>query len=148
MKTNEINQLLSRGVTRNFYRGAFPEDIDFHFKPPYCVVTNCDSHNEPGSHWNAWFVTKSQVFFFDSYGRGPRDLSLPRAYSLFVKNKKVKYNHKIVEGIFAKSCGEFCIFVLKRLCKGDKWTSIINSFVEIPSINEQKVKKFVQKLKK
>ena len=147
MKTEEIDYILSRGVTRKFYRGTFPEDEDFHFNAPYCVVTNCDSHNGPGTHWNGWFVTKSIIFFFDTYGRSPRDSSLPRSYSLFVKNRKIVYNRKIVEGIFSNTCGQFCIYVLYQLCKGYQWRNIIDSFVGDTSVNEQKVRQFVQKLK-
>ena len=148
MKTGEINDILFRGVTGKFYRGTFPADENFEFKVPYCIVTNCDSHNGPGSHWNAWFVTKSVIYFFDSYGRSPKDLSLPNSYSLFVKNKKILYNHKIVEGIFSKTCGQFCIYVLYYLCSNVAWRDIIDSFVTNTEINEKNVCKLVRKLKK
>ena len=155
MKTGEINQFLTRGLTRKFYRGAFPADICFNFKAPYCVVMNCDSHNGPGSHWIAWFVTKSTIYFFDSMGRSPRDPSLPKEFGLFIKNKKktVVYNHKVVEGIFSRTCGEFCIFVLWHLCKGNKWKDILNRFdnnetVESTLANDELVQNFVKKLKK
>jgi len=151
MNTQEINRILSTNrITKNFYRGAYPADANFNFKPPYCVVMNCDSHNGPGSHWTGWFVTKTTIFFFDSMGRSPRDQTLPRDFGLFLKNKskKVVYNHKIVEGIFSTTCGHFSIYVLFRLCKGDNWTNIMNSFNADTKVNDRKVRQFVCRLRK
>ena len=155
MITNEINWILSHGITKRFFGGAFPADIYFNFKTPYCVVMNCDSHNGPGSHWIAWFVTASTIFFFDSMGRSPRDHSLPKEFGLFIKNKKQKvlYNHKVVEGIFSRSCGHFCIYVLWHLCRGNKWKNILNRFdnnetLESTLSNDKLVRNFVKKIKK
>ena len=146
MNTLEIDHALSRGITRQYYRGAFPEDVDFHFKPPYCVVTNCDSHNGPGSHWNGWFITQSKIFFIDTYGRSPKDSTLPTAYRLFVKNKQFVFNPRIIEGLFSNTCGQFCVYFLHRLCKGDEWTDIIDSFNDNLAVNDRIVRRFVQRL--
>ena len=86
MNTEKINLILSRGSTAKFFRGTFPSDMDFeHFKPPYCCITNTDSHNGKGAHWNAWFVTKDRIYFFDSFGRKPTDDTFPPYYKNFVK---------------------------------------------------------------
>lgn len=148
MNTEEIDHILSRGITRKFYRGTFPEDVDFHFTPPYCVVTNCDSHNGKGSHWNAWFVDESKIYFFDSYGRSPKDDTFPLTYKMFVKNRKFVYNPRIVEGMFSTMCGQFCIYVLHFLCQGYEWKTIVDSFDNSVVTNDKKMKYFVTKLRK
>ena len=146
MNTLELDNALSRGITKKYYRGAFPEDEDFHFKPPYCVVTNCDSHNGPGSHWNCWFVSPSKIFFLDTFGRSPIDSTLPKAYRSFVKDRRFVFNRRIIEGLFSNTCGQFCVYVLHRMCKGDKWTDIINSFDNKLAVNDRRVRRFVQRL--
>lgn len=147
MKDSIIDRILSKGVTGKYYRGTFPEDINFTFNPPYCVVTNCDSHNGKGTHWNAWFIDSTTIFFFDSYGRDVGDDTLPEAYKRFVKNKNYVYNPRFVEGVFSKTCGEFCIFVLHFLCKGVSWSDIIDSFSKDTDINDENMRIFVKKFK-
>lgn len=148
MKSEVINSILTRGVTKKYYRGTYPEDIQFNFATPYCVVTNCDTHNGPGTHWNAWYFEKSMTYFFDSYGRSADDETLPKDYQRLIKTKNYLFNHRIVEGIFSKTCGEFCIYVLHFFCQGYTWDEIIESFSEDTNINDEYVKEFVKKLKK
>ena len=76
MRSEKLDDVLDNGVTRELYRGTFSSDMDFHFQTPYCCITNVDSHNGKGSHWNAWFVT-DRIFFFDSFGRRPTDATFP-----------------------------------------------------------------------
>ena len=147
MNTQEINLILSRGVTAKLFRGTFPSDMDFEdFKTPYCCITNTDSHNGKGSHWNAWFVTKDLIYFFDSFGRRPTDGTFPPCYRNFVKNRKYSYNPRIVQGLFSDTCGHFCIYVLYFKCCNYDWKNIMSSFSDDSDVNDLKVKKFVDRL--
>ena len=147
MNTEGINAVLSRGATAKLYRGAFPSDMDYeHFKPPYCCISNTDSHNGKGSHWNTWFVTKDLIYFFDSFGRKPTDTMFPNCYRNFVKNRKYRYNPKIIQGLFSDTCGQFCIYVLHFQCLGYDWKDIMSSFSDNLHANDLKVKKFVDRL--
>jgi len=148
MRSEEIDWILSRGITQQYYRGTFPEDINFTFSAPYCVVTNCDSHNGAGTHWNAWFIDKTMIYFFDSYGRDIMNETLPDGYRKFIRKRHFVFNPRMVEGVFDKSCAEFCIYVLYYLCQGVAWGEIINSFDDDSSLNDVMVREFVTKLKK
>ena len=146
MRTEKLDAILASGVTRELYRGTFPSDIDFHFQAPYCCITNVDSHNGKGSHWNAWFVTKDIIFFFDSFGRRPTDATFPPCYRRFVENMNYSYNPRIVQGLFSDTCGDFCIYVLHYKCLNYDWNIIMNSFSDDTHVNDISVRKFVKKL--
>ena len=144
LSTEEINEILYKTPTTKLFRGTFPSDVDFeHFKTPYCCITNTDSHNGKGSHWNAWFVTKDLIYFFDSFGRRPTDDTFPLSYANFVKNRKYTYNPKIVQGLFSDTCGHFCIYVLYFKCLNYEWIDILNSFSNNLHVNDMNMKKFV-----
>ena len=142
MRTETINDILS---VCKLYRGALPSDADFHFQTPYCCVTNVDSHNGKGTHWNAWIVT-DQIYFFDSFGRRPTDDTFPDSYREFVKNRKYIYNPKIVQGLFSNTCGHFCIYVLYYKCLEYDWDDIMNSFSDDSRVNDMYVRRFVSLL--
>ena len=146
MRTEKLDSILATGVTRDLYRGTFPSDVDFHFQPPYCCITNVDSHNGKGSHWNAWFVTKDVIFFFDSFGRRPIDATFPNCYRQFVKNRKYAYNPRIVQGLFSDTCGHFCIYVLHYVSLNYNWKDIMNSFTNDLHVNDMNMRKFVDRL--
>jgi len=145
MRTERLDAILSADVTKDLYRGTFPSDEDFHFQPPYCCITNVDSHNGKGSHWNAWYVT-DQIFFFDSFGRRPTDATFPDSYRQFVENRKYSYNPNIVQGLFSDTCGHFCIYVLHYKCLNYDWDIIIRSFSGDLHVNDMNMRKFVSRL--
>ena len=58
---------------RRYYIGTFPSCGVTKLptrRDTYCFITNVQHHNDPGLHWNSWFVRRGLLYFFDSYGRG------------------------------------------------------------------------------
>lgn len=74
-------------------------------------IINLDPHTLPGSHWIAiFFNDNGRVYFFDSYGRKPRNKNILN----FMKRnaKMIFYNKVCVQDFYSVSCGLFCLYFL------------------------------------
>ena len=77
--------------------------------PAYMVI-NTQSHNLPGEHWLAVFITKDKRGeVFDSLGR-PLSTYLIRWLNQFTK--AWKYNRKTYQHSLSDKCGAFVIYYL------------------------------------
>lgn len=68
--TQELWQvLLHDPILPSVMRGVFPSDkLPVVNNYPSALITNTDSHDQPGTHWIAmYFVTPDESEFFDSY---------------------------------------------------------------------------------
>lgn len=75
--------------------------------------------SENNMHWTAWFLNGNDKYYFDSFGLTPtkeiiKYLKSPIVYSTFQ-----------IQQFNESNCGEWCIYVLNRLYKGDEYTDII-----------------------
>ncbi len=111
MNTQEVNtRLFQNPVTRRHFLGTYPSCmIPETSKKFYTFITNTQNHDESGEHWNGWVVDRSNVTFFDSFGRSPHSLG----YNDIVKNfRQVRYTTKCVQDFKSQTCGLFCIHFL------------------------------------
>ena len=105
----QIDYILKNNhITKKYFIGTFPAcqfpDVR---KRKYGFITNTDTHDKQGTHWNAWWVEGDTIIFFDSYGRKPN--SFNHYYIDFIsKFRNVKYCSEVLQNT-AFACGYFCI---------------------------------------
>ena len=76
---------------------------------PLNVITNLHSSNQPGIHWNCFYIYNSKKYFFDSYGLPPTKevenfLGKGTTYSTF----KIQENN-------TSYCGQLALYILYLL---------------------------------
>ncbi len=92
------------------YRGSYPVDQKFEFKPGYYVI-NTDLKSGPGVHWVAMVLTAKNAFIYDSFARNSNKLiaHLVRRLKL-AKYKIINSDRKDKEqGNLQMICGQLCI---------------------------------------
>ena len=92
------------------YRGSYPVDQKFEFKPGYYVI-NTDLKKGSGIHWVAMVLTKTNAFIYDSFGRDSNKLiaHLVRRLKL-AKYKIINSDRKDKEqGNLQLICGQLSI---------------------------------------
>jgi hypothetical protein len=131
LTTKELNDALySNDITSRVFRGVHPACIEPKtVKEYYSFITNTHTHEKSGEHWNSWIVDKDTVFFFDSFGRGPTNQTLPFFYSDFVS--KFKYVVSIrspVQGLYSNACGYFCAHYIYLVLAGFTTQHFLNDY--------------------
>lgn len=131
LTTKQLNEILkNNNVTKRYFLGTFPAcNYPISKNGIYSFITNTDEHNQPGEHWNSWFVRDGKIIFFDSFGRAPDDQAFPQHYrDLIKKFKDVEYSPTQIQGFKAKSCGLFCVHCIYVLSLGLNLNSFINDY--------------------
>lgn len=112
LTTRNLNKVLkNNSVTKRFFIGTYPACIlPSNSRKCYSFITNTHLHDEPGEHWNAWFVHDNRLSFFDSFGRDPRDISFPSFYrDIILRFSYVSFTEYKIQDINSITCGHFCI---------------------------------------
>ena len=85
---------------------------------PSAYIANTDPASMPGTHWVAfYFINKEKSEFFDSYGNPPDFYG--KNFEQFLKNNSSHwtFNHKTLQSLTSKVCGQFCLFYLLHRCR-------------------------------
>ena len=138
--------MFNNPVTNKTYLGTFPSDELPTSIVTGCFITNTDPHYMRGSHWNAFYLSDGIVDFYDSYGRSPYSKELPASYRQFLKNRRYRFNHQVVEDVFSVMCGEFCIFFIYNMNLGLDLKFISKCFSKNLYRNDQSIKRFIQNI--
>ena len=112
LTTRNLNKVLkNNSVTKRFFIGTYPACIlPSNSRKCYSFITNTHLHDEPGEHWNAWFVHDNILSFFDSFGRDPSDRSLPKFYQDIIQRfSYVSFTEYRIQDFSSVTCGYFCI---------------------------------------
>ena len=125
--TQELWQvLLHDPILPSVMRGVFPSDkLPVVNNYPSALITNTDSHDQPGTHWIAmYFVTPDESEFFDSY-RFP-----PETYDMdgYIVGENYCYNDKPLQGLNNDVCGDNCLFYLLRRARNVDLNTIQATF--------------------
>lgn len=126
-------------------------DNYYRFQPLYCgtfsrtnlpktiekkgYIVNLDSAENSGTHWlSISNIDPNVCYYFDSYGI----VEIPIEIKKFMKtsNKPIICNHIDLQAINTESCGEFCIFALNCMMKGQSIDDVVSYFTSNPVINE------------
>lgn len=107
-------------------------------KLPAAFVFNTQAIDKPGEHWVCIYITRERIgFFFDSFGRHPRQLNKACWAKLLNSNtRRWICNKQAVQPLDSPNCGYYVCKTLYELGKGHKFSTIVNS------LNEQSVKQF------
>ena len=131
MNTIAIREYIAPHQRRNIFKGVFPCDgLPHSFRLPAAFVINLSTHDEPGTHWVALYISEcGNAIYFDSFGMKPPNVHINSF--LKVHTKSVSYNNKQLQHISSNKCGRFCcVFVVSALRKCS-----IDSFISRFGIN-------------
>ena len=131
LTTKQLNKILKdNNVTNRYFLGTLPAcNYPKSKNDVYSFITNTDEHNQPGEHWNAWFVGDGKVIFFDSFGRTPYDQALSKHYRDFIKKfNEVEYSRTQIQGFNTSTCGLFCVHCIYVLSLGLDLNDFISDY--------------------
>ena len=129
LTTSRIDSMLrNNAATKKYYVGTFPSCLSVKTnKRDYCFITNTDNHEEPGEHWNCWFVRGRNIIFFDSFGRELSDF--PEHYLDIIKEyDNIEYTRTRVQGWLATTCGYYCLHFAYLMSLGLNFQSFLNDY--------------------
>ena len=131
MDTMDILQILSADIDASkVLRGVYPRDTFVHdiVKRPMGVrVFNTLDSKGPGERWIAVCSDRSQLIFFDTFGRHP--CFYPDFYRAILKHysdQQLKWNDTTIQHLLASTCGDYCTLFCLLWSKG--WT--LNRFTQ------------------
>ena len=152
LSTQDINSVMQQYEKHdpNFeFLGALPSDFyklhRLNYKTlasirQFAAVLNLDTHNQPGSHWVAFFVdNKSKTLeYFDSAGKQPNTYirkfldklskNYFKKYRLLINNKKhQKHNSE---------CGVYATYYIIQRLKGHTFDQITKHLVDDETMNQ------------
>ena len=131
LTTRDLDAILySNAITAKTFAGTYPSCVQPSPKRGrYSFITNTQSHDKTGQHWNAWFINYDNVIYFDSFGRCPRNHTLPKYYRNFIRRfKKVDWVKTRVQGQDSKACGYFCVHFIYLLSVGFNTRDFLNEY--------------------
>jgi hypothetical protein len=123
--------------------GVFPSNLVPPLTPRttlQTLIVNLDPSYKPGSHWIAITIQykgKPIVEYFDSYGLPPQVNIGPK------KNLRLVYNTKRLQKLHTKTCGHFCVYLLKRRLLGLSFDAIIKKLDSL-SDPDKYVEKYIK----
>jgi hypothetical protein len=139
MRTTQLRRaLLRHRDTQAIFIGVFPANklpqIPKH--KTIAFIANTDPAHKPGQHWVAFFFNNEHVFFFDSYGRSPRE------YGFHKPMNYRKYKHFFARRIQGrgKECGFYCLYFILAMVQGKSF----NLFGDDLNANDRCVRNIVQ----
>ena len=133
-----------------FYRGITTRDLKL--RPPSLIKNTPQIYIQNtgylarGIHWVLLIYKSSDVIFFDSFGRNPKDLHLEA--SAAQPYKTITYNPFQLQSDDSEVCGHYVIFVLYFLSQKKTLYQINKLFTADTRKNDKLVLNFVSKLAK
>lgn len=124
-----------------FYIGCFPSchNIKIPKRRRTSFITNTDHHSKSGQHWNAWVVLDKTVYFMDTFGRSPLDVSFPHDYRHIVGMfNNFKYFPYRIQPFDSYTCGFFCIHFILIFSVGLNMSNFKKEYTK--NVNENDVK--------
>lgn len=137
----------------NYMEAIRNKDYDFFIKngkTKFGIVFNLDKHNEPGSHWVCSYcdLERNFVIYFDSYGTSPPKtvqqfmrevseyMSKRNNTETIARHNKMRHQYKNSE------CGMYCLIVILRLLRGERFDDINKTIMKDEKVNEFRQKLF------
>ena len=103
------------------FRGVFMRD-NLPSKPlkRECGILNLDDISGRGTHWVCWYKTEKRSSYFDSFGiQPPKEVIDYLSCPIFYNTEKIQPDDDVI-------CGHLCLYVLRRLSRGDNQQEIMN----------------------
>jgi hypothetical protein len=125
MTTNIQLENEARRLKFTNFRGVITRDEINKLTPleQECGILGSKTTRENNMHWTCWWKNGEHKYCFDSFGLQPtkeivKYLKSPIVYSTFQ-----------IQQFNESNCGEWCIYVLNRLNRGDEYTDIILNLI-------------------
>ena len=140
MDSRELTRTMtSERSTANIFKGVFPADYFIDVEPNYpaAYIINTDSHEKPGKHWVALYLTSNgHCEFFDFYGHPPQYYH--HAWLDWIKYYSYKwtYNQKHIQPTYSATCGVHCLFYIYHWCQGMTLKTIQSLFSNNLPLND------------
>jgi hypothetical protein len=180
LSTNDIERVMKQyeHKYKNFkFLGAMPSDFDelpiygttdLQFNelekttPILGAVINLDTHNEPGSHWVAFYANlkTNTIYYFDSFAKKPQrriNMFIRRILEyMYNKTNNSKFNvkefihkyhksndydirHNEIQHQFKNSeCGVYSMNFIIRLLDGETFDEIVNNITNDDKMNSNR----------
>ncbi len=96
-----------------------------------CGIINLESSKLDGSHWCCWWKHGDDMYYFDSYGIKPS-----KQIEKYLKSAKmidtdlkpnIEFSTFQLQTFNDSTCGEWCLYVLNKLSKGEDYQDIMIS---------------------
>jgi Ulp1 protease family, C-terminal catalytic domain len=152
LNTSDINYVLRQYeiFDRSFkFLGALPSDfykvtrVDYHKVFDFAkiaIVFNLDAHDEPGSHWTAFFIDhhSKSIEYFDSAGKRPNKRIkqfIDKIWTKYLGNYRFKLN-KVVHQRENSECGIYAIYYIIQRLLGFTFEDISSNVISDKQINK------------
>ena len=121
MTTNFQLEKVAKKLRLRKFRGVIMRDEIKKMTPlkKECGILGSKTSKEDNMHWTCWWKNGETKFYFDSFGLTPtveivNYLKSPITYSTFQ-----------IQQFNDENCGQWCMYVLNRLNKGDNYEDIV-----------------------
>ena len=131
--------MLGDRCTANQFKGVFPANYFLNKDSAYpaTYIVNTDSHNLPGKHWVAIYMTgNGHCEFFDSYGKPPQHYHPAWEDWIHHNSHTWSYNRQCIQPMFSATCGLHCLFYLYHRCLGMDAKTILKIYSTNLSLND------------
>lgn len=119
--------------------GVFPCDRLPELRPGQALIANTDSHDQPGQHWVAFYMSKTGVLeYFDSFGLPPL-VPYFRKYINRSAHSKFSYSTIQVQDASGQTCGNHCIAFVKHRLLDQPFVNLLAHFTSVLTDNDQQV---------
>ena len=136
-----VNSHLGGGYTTGVYAA---DRLPKRLKKPAAFIANTDTHDEPGTHWVAFFIpVKGKPEYFDSYGLN----CFIEGHLNFQANTKKTWvwNKKELQSLNSKVCGHYCLVYLICRMKKHSITDFLSLFTSNTKNNDKHVRTCIRK---
>lgn len=146
LDANDLRTLLAENpITATKFRGVYASDrIPVRADANALYVFNTDPSNEPGEHWVVVFFDDNlRAEYFDSFGLHP----IVKTFLRFLTRNSASWrcNVATVQHPLSDACGYHCVYYSVYRCAGFELDSIIDTYTDDLSVNDELVKSFVRK---
>ncbi|HEY9485709.1 MAG TPA: hypothetical protein VIQ04_03625 [Nitrososphaeraceae archaeon] len=94
------------------------DELPRHSKDNECGIVNLQNSDELGSHWVAYFKTKKEKYYFDSYGNAKPPIELVK----YLGRSNLYYNSEPIQQFNDPPiCGHLCLLLLQALSNGESF---------------------------
>ena len=100
------------------FRGVFASDRIPNLKNGESAIVNLDTHNEPGSHWTAFYKHGKLTIIYDSFGRPVKNIFKSLRFG---SGKKIDYkesnDYDAEQLVEEENCGQYSLAFLMFIKK-------------------------------
>jgi len=79
---------------------------------PGGFIVNTQTHELPGEHWIAVYITQSEIYVYDPFGFYYPSLLVKKLTEM---NRRIVYNRSRDQDPFSNSCGQHCLLWLEKI---------------------------------